>query len=378
MTQLLDLDYLGMQPNQLDASPQVQLSLQDIANNVKIQSNFSISHPDYKPLELPEQVFNRLNHLPADIQHKHLSQQLCSFLYGIYYNGSLRTTLAPGTEASHQLTLAEDPENKTFLGVDLEFYDRLHDSNQGQGYFDSGWLTIELENDGYLVVSKGGLSLHINPEKHLQPAERSPELGQEVSILLPQNLVQNGFYMAVGSAGPNEHSDLEQNSETVRVYFDLSPEGAVSVMTNLTQRLNKIAVPFIFKALYNPDDYVRYDSAVLYFQKHEYPTVYPVLQAVYLEERSHFKAEIPLFTKQLAPGLGLAEEPDRKFSEQESFGTHRCQILANGLLETWSSENDSPQKRMDAILQNFSLMQVDLQCPYLNANSEDIYTQLDV
>jgi hypothetical protein len=32
---------------------------------------------------------------------------------------------------------------------------------------------------------------------------------------------------------------------------------------------------------------------------------------------------------------------------------------------------------MNAILQQFSLLSIELQCPYLNANSEDIYTPRD-
>jgi hypothetical protein len=137
-------------------------------------------------------------------------------------------------------------------------------------------------------------------------------------------------------------------------------------------------IPFTFKALYNPDDYGRYDSAVLYFLKSNYLTVLPTLQAVYTEERAHFQIEVPLFTKQLAPGLGLAEEPDQKFSTQESFGTNRCQIIANGLLEAWLSGDESPEGRINKILQHFSLLGIDWQRAYLNASSEDIYTPLEV
>jgi len=39
--------------------------------------------------------------------------------------------------------------------------------------------------------------------------------------------------------------------------------------------------------------------------------------------------------KLLAPGLALAEEPNQKFTAQESFGMNRCQIITNGFLEAW-------------------------------------------
>lgn len=76
---------------------------------------------------------------------------------------------------------------------------------------------------------------------------------------------------------------------------------------------------------------------------------------------------------QLAPGLGLAEEPNQKFAVQESFGINRCQIVANGLLEAWQQGDDSPKVRMQTILGQFSRLGIDLQRPYVNANSEDIY-----
>jgi HopA1 effector protein family len=195
-------------------------------------------------------------------------------------------------------------------------------------------------------------------------------VGDNVSILMPKNLVQNGFYVAVSNAGLNTHPN------TVRVYFNLTPEGAVAVMENLTQQLNAIDILFTFKALYNPSDYDRYDSAVLYFDRSNYEAVRQVLKNIYPETQPHFRQEIPLFTKLLASGLALAEEPDLKFTAQESFGMNRCQIIANGLLEAKRQGDESLQNRMDAILKQFSMVGIDWQRPYLNNNSEDIYKSL--
>jgi hypothetical protein len=217
-------------------------------------------------------------------------------------------------------------------------------------------------------VTKGGLTLHIDLEQHLGIEERSVEVGDSVAIRMPRNLVQNGFYMAVSNAGSDTHP------HTVRVYFNLSSEGAVAVMSSLTHRLNETTIPFTFKVLYNPSDYERYDSGVLYFERSNYEKVRQVLASVYTEARSHFRPEVPLFTKQLAPGLGLAEEPDSKFETQESFGMNRCQMVANGLLEAWHQGDNSPEARMKAILEEFSVLGINLQHPYLNAESEDIYT----
>ena len=149
-------------------------------------------------------------------------------------------------------------------------------------------------------------------------------------------------------------------------------------MGSLTQGLNEAAIPFHFKVLYNPKEYQRDDSGILYFDKRNYEAVIQVLKTVYAEHKSNFKLDVPLFTKQLVAGLGLAEEPDQKFASQESFGMNRCQIVADGLLAAWHQGDHSPKGRINAIRQQFSLLGIDWQRPYINANSQDIYTVLEL
>ncbi|MFN6570911.1 T3SS effector HopA1 family protein [Dendronalium sp. ChiSLP03b] len=363
------LDSLSTQLS--DIPEPLQTSLQDIVHKVEIQSRYCIKHPDYKALELPESAVSRFLEMPLDLQNKYLSLQLRSFLYGIYYNGSMKLSLAPDAETTN-VPLSQNLENNTKLGVDVAFYERLHTSNKGEGYLSRDWLVIKEEMDGILVVEKNGLKLYIERDVHLQPEERVVTVGDSVAIKMPKNLVQSAFYMAVSNAASHGSQNI------VRVYFNLTPEGAVAVMESLTTQLNSIGVSFSFKTLYNPSDYGRCDSAVLYFDKYNYVAVHPVLERVYVENQSYFQEQVPLFTKLMAPGLAIAEEPDRKFGDKESFGTHRCQIVANGLIDAWQQGNDTPAVRMSSILQHFSFQEIELQRPYLNANSEDIYTPLHI
>lgn len=374
MMQLLDL-----RPKQsLDIATQQLLAiLEDIAKNVEIHSNFGICHPNYKPLRLPEEVVSRFQELPLNLQHKFLDSQLCGFLYGLYYNGSLLTALNSNTE-SFDATRLQNLENDTFLGVDMGFYDRLHAGNGGTGYFDLGWQVMGEESDRTLAVRKNELTIYVERDRHLLPAQLTANLGDWVAIKMPRNIVQNGFYMAVGNLGLYSSSNPDSQKQLVRVYFNLSPEGAVAVMEQLTQQLNAVPIPFSFKALYNPKNYWRYDTAVLYLEKHNYATIRQVLQSVYAEHQAHFGEEVPLFTKLMAPGLALAEEPNRKFSAQESFGLNRCQIVANSLLEARQQGNESMGNRMRSILDNFARQEIDLRHPYLNPGSQDIYTSLEI
>ncbi|MTJ29595.1 T3SS effector HopA1 family protein [Aphanizomenon sp. UHCC 0183] len=343
---------------------ELQTALQNIVDYLEIKSFYSIKHPDYKLLELPESVIARFKNLSLDIQQKHLSIQLRNFLYSAYYNGSWHDFSSADTQINNL-------SNNSLFGMDLAFYERLHTSNTGGGYWSKNWLVVNEEEDGCLAVQKNGLTLHIQRDLYLSEIDKSANVGDLVAIKMPKNLVQNGFYMAVSNLGTQDNQDI------VRIYFNVSPEGAASVMDNVTREFNNMQVAFSFKALYNPDEYRRYDSAVLYFNKHEYKTIYPILQKVYLENRDSFSQEVPLFTKPLAPGLSCAEEPEDKFGEKESFGTNRCQMIANGLIAAWQGGNNHPESRMKAIFEQFALHKIKLEYPYLNAHSEDIYTPLN-
>jgi HopA1 effector protein family len=360
------MSLLNSQSHQLASEVKGRLKevLLDIVENVEISADFSIRHPNYQPWEMPAEMLSRIQALPKEMQDKYMSLQLRSFLYGVYYNGSMQASQALGSEnKGRQLDL----ENNSFAGVAMDFYVQLEEANKGEGYFDSGWSVLREETDGSLAVTKGGLRLHIQRKKHLQESEQAAALSDFVSIMMPKNLVQNGFYMAVGNAG------LQGEEAMVRVYFNFTPEGAVAVMAGLTERLNQRGIPFSFKALYNPVDYQRYDAGVLYFGKTDYELVRQIVANVYQQNQSIFKPEIPLFTLELAPGLGLAEEPDKKFGSEESFGMNRCQIIANGLLMAWQQGDNSATGRMAAISEQFSGLGIDWQRPYLNADSEDVY-----
>ncbi|MBD2411057.1 hypothetical protein FACHB389_02935 [Nostoc calcicola FACHB-389] len=368
------LNSLTLQTANTSSQP-LLTTLEDIATKVQIQSNFCISHPNYKPLKLPDEAVSRFQRLPLNLQHKFLNSQLCNFLYSIYYCGAGRTALSLDINPM-DATMPKNLENNTYLGVDVEFYEQLHLSNKGKGYFDPGWQVLMEESDRTVAVKKGDLTLHIERDRSLQDTEQNAIAPDIVAVKMPRNLVQNGFYMAVGDAGVSSGADTAIDSHLVRVYFNLSPEGAVAVMSSLTQQLNTMLIPFTFKALYNPSDYERYDTAVLYFEKAKYPVIQQVLQDIYVKDKSYFRDEVPLFTKLLAPGLAVAEEPNNKFSEKESFGINRCQIITNGLLEALQQGDESTENRMTGIIKQFDLQGIELQRPYLNSNSQDIYTPL--
>jgi hypothetical protein len=179
----------------------------------------------------------------------------------------------------------------------------------------------------------------------------------------------------VGNQGPVQFSESEP-CQMIDIYFNLSAEAIITVMADLTSALNGLNLPFIFKVPYEADECDRYDTGVLNFDKSHYADIQPVLARIYQTHQSAFRPEVPLFAKQLAPGLALAEDPLHRFTPQESFSINRCQTIADGLLKAWRDGQESPEARMNAILESFATHGIDLKNPYLNPESMDCYSPI--
>lgn len=339
-------------------------TLEDIAHKVRIQDDISIHHPAYEPFELPKEISARFQQLPQELRNKYLGLRLRNFLYRTYYDDSMK----PGDGLD---TPEFNLENNTHRDVDLKFYEQLHANNMGAGYFDPSWQVIKQEEDGSLAVFKLGLTIHVDRVRYLLPTEQTATEGDIVSIRMPKNLIQSGGYVAVGNEGPSKN-------ETVEIYFNVSSEGTVCLLKDLTERLNKARIPFSLKALYNPSEYKCCNPLTLCFSRKAYSITRKVLQQIYSQYAASFQPQIPLFTKLIAPGLGLAEDPETKHFEQENFGQHRCQAIADGLIEAWQKGDTTRDGRMDSILHHLDTQGIALQYPHLNADSDDIYVPLEI
>ncbi|TAE58797.1 MAG: hypothetical protein EAZ76_14855 [Nostocales cyanobacterium] len=359
-----------------NSTNQILNCLFDIASNIQISPNFSIQHPHYQPFSLPVTVANRFQQNSQELQHKYLALLLRNFVHGIYYNGSLQEVLSintPGKNYPPQRSL----EANYHLGIDWDFYEQLHQHNHGHGHYEYGWQVLRIEPDHSIAVTKNDLTLYVEPECYLKNRKKSLKVGELIAIWMPKNRIENGYYIAVSNSGTEKLIELETHSKLGKIYFNVTPTGAISLMETLTKKLNQVDISFSFQVIYNPGNYGRYDAGILNFERSNYSVVHNILQEVYQEYQCYFSPEIPLFTKFLAPGLSLAEEPNQKFTTQESFGMNRCQIVANALLEAWEKGKNAIEERMGIINQHFEQHLIDIHRPYLNPNSEDIYIPLN-
>ncbi len=265
----------------------------------------------------------------------------------------------------------EERRNNTDPEKDNSFLSALRMANVSTELYNCGWSVEEIEETGNILVRKGGNKRYTFAgdfiREHLGqgPLQR----GEIVNIrVLPEYFgegdVSNVFYFVFGETLLDNN-----NSAIVRVYFNVSPEGAIKLVGLISTKLNHFNIPFQFKCLNRTELYTRCDSAVLYIDKRYFGITGDMLSDGYDEFRTWLNPDVPMFTRKLAPGIGFAENP---FSPTESFGTLRCKIIAQGILDAWN-EKKTKEVWMDFILKNIRKNYLLLEAFYLNPNSKYPY-----
>ncbi len=243
----------------------------------------------------------------------------------------------------------------------------LSAANAGRGCREPGW-TIRTVHDGELAVERDGLHVWIRPEDtYASPHERL-EPGDQRYVQFPKEFLKMspGFYMALGNEGLTVHPA----TPIVRFYWNLRSNGAPRLVGAATRVLNRERVPFRLKVISDPEGFTRCDAGVLYVERHDYLRVAQAVHGIYAGLAADMKPATPVFTKRLAPGLALAEEPARS---ADSFGTHRCGLLAEAIIRAYEQKTEAIQDRMEVLAACFGEEGLSLRTPFLNAGSVDDY-----
>jgi hypothetical protein len=181
--------------------------------------------------------------------------------------------------------------------------------------------------------------------------------------------ISYGFYTLVGNASEDYPNDV-----TVRIYWNINSAGAKILIKHITTELNADEIPFQFKTLSNPFDYNRTDAAVLYIKKKYLENCSKKIDKIYAEIKNFIKPDTSLFVKKIYPGIGIAED----IEGNESFGQNRTRIFAEAILGARDKfrETKCINTEREDIISYFQNLGIDINKPYLNANSLDVYDQM--
>jgi hypothetical protein len=245
------------------------------------------------------------------------------------------------------------------------FREQLADANTATTTWSRDWTVTAIFGDAACVEYKG-LRLFVRREE-IRCGRDGIEPGRRVAIALPADRLglSPGFYVATGGAGDID----DAYPQTVRVYLHPRAEAATELVTRLSERLNRDAIPFRLKVVDDPLAFARCDAAVLFVPRAMFDGARPALRAVVRQLASRLQSTTPALTKALAAGVALAEDP----GAGASFGAHRCRIIAEAVLEETLAAHGPRCAGVEAVRAAFTRRGLRLDAPYLNAGSSDEY-----
>jgi hypothetical protein len=246
------------------------------------------------------------------------------------------------------------------------FVQELSAANSGDGYWADSWEVCAIE-DGKVVVQRDGLGLWVHPQDCLLPQDHTLKLGIRLCLRFPKESLNMspGFYMVLSD---NELTRNDSQS-LVRFYLNFTAEGAIRFVRVATAMLNRANIPFKLKVLNDDARFTRCDAVVFYIRNSDYNAISKMLETIYPEIAGNLKEGTPVFTKPLAAGIGLAEDP----GQGDSFGLHRCRLLADGMIRAYEWGKNSISERLRVVDDRFAEDGISLEKPFLKPGSSDGY-----
>ncbi len=329
----------------------VEMQIQDALDAVKIRSSTSFSwFGDQSPKLSP--VAHRA--MTSSMMREYLCYQLQMRLYGDFYRKG--AAIPSGEQHTTWRRMPTTP-----------FIEALSMANMGTGAREGGWTVVNVAGDVVTVV-RDGLRVWVRREDTYAEAEDILSPAQLRAVRFPKELLKlsPGYYLALG----NEGLAFEPGRVLVRIYWNLRAEDAPTLVKGATQLLNGDQIPFRLKVVNDPAHYDRCDAGVLYVDRLDYERALPIVRRLLVELGANLKKATPVFTKVLAPGLGLAEEPS---ASGDSFGMDRCRLLAEAIVRIHERTVAGATDRLVVIEEVFADDGISLATPYLNRGSPDGY-----
>ena len=242
----------------------------------------------------------------------------------------------------------------------------LRAAHAGQPCREFGWRVAQVLESGRILARKGGEARRFDAGHYLNldSPYGPPEKNQRIAICLPKDstTVQPGYYHLFGEAIGED----DEGPRLVRFYWNVTAEGAPLLVGPITRRFGRFQIPYQMKLPQWRNAYWRRDAAVLYVNRRYYRIAATILAGVHQEIAEHLGPDTPLYTKPLARGLAIAENPG------ESFGKTRSRIVAQTL---WKAREAglSEAELLAALDREFRECGIDPERPYLNPGSRAEY-----
>lgn len=291
-----------------------------------------------RPPRLPARLVRSLD---PHVRRGYLTEALAEHLYTYFYIKG---------HASPMHWEAPAPGNGS-----ASLIDGLRRRNAGGGSWEGGWQVRSSPGGGEpadVRRQRDGVQFSVLDER----------LVRRDALRIPKELLSRspGHYLALSDV------PIPSGSPIVRVYWNCTARGALDLMGELTTGLIDAGIPYQLKVLDDPAAFDRCDAAVLYLAAGTFLAAHPHLDRAHRLLADDRRARVPVFTKAIGIGVGIAEDTD----EGRSFGMHRCRVLAEALV---ASAKGRRSDRLTLVYDHFVGQGISLDAPYLRPGSVDSY-----
>lgn len=246
------------------------------------------------------------------------------------------------------------------IEIDTNFMRLLSQNNHSKDRIEQGWQIKTNYPGGYVEVVR-------QTESHIVPLSAVKESnGQNVAVFFPKEDQhrQPTFYYVFGNQNLNTSKNL------LRVYWNITSEGAPVLIDSITKKLNRYNIPFLFKCLNHPQLYFRRDAAVLYIEDTLQHILDQLLPELYEDIKEYVEDDVPLFSYRYQKGMGMAENP----SSQESFGMNRMATVA-AVLANSASKNSNTDLLLQEIATAFQQKGIHPETTFLNKGTKKAFNK---
>jgi hypothetical protein len=244
-------------------------------------------------------------------------------------------------------------------GDPAAFLAALRSANRVARRFEDGWTVARIDPSGILLAGATGRQ-QLAALADILPYGGGVAPGQPVRLASPRETVTGpgGHYVIFG----RPIRDARAGGQ-VRFYWNFGPEAAAPFLAAIGAGLERRRIPFQAKVPVSPAGYGRSDCGVLYLNCEDVEAALDIVAGTRLGLGPAMRPDTPLFTRRLAPGLAFAESPPGA----ESFGMHRCRLVAEGLVTAFQRGATEPQARADSVCERLTGYGLDLAALERNA-----------
>jgi hypothetical protein len=208
------------------------------------------------------------------------------------------------------------------------------------------WL---VERDGLVLsVADDDLALTTSGVRVRFPAEPEPSCP--------------GWFAVTGTAGPARGPTRGPRAS---VYLNGGAPARPVLFADLVLALDRLGIATTARVL-TDSSLERPDSVVVSVARRDLPVLVRVALGLHARARSVLGAAVPAFTRPLAPGIAVADDP----ACGEPFLRHRCRVVAAGLVA--AGPDAAVPARLAAIEAALAGEGLDPNAPHLDPGSTDL------